>query len=75
VRLKVCQLSQRASIFCGVVAVNVVLDLVLIPRCGWWGAMATALICDTAFASLLAACIVKLQTKKILLLDPPARVE
>jgi O-antigen/teichoic acid export membrane protein len=47
-----------------VAALNVTLNLVLITRYGWRGAVIATLISDAALAFLLAACVVKLSNSE-----------
>jgi O-antigen/teichoic acid export membrane protein len=49
----------------GLVAViNILLNVILIPRHGWWGAVSATLISDTLLAFLLTACVVKLHNRE-----------
>jgi len=49
----------------GLVAVtNILLNVVLIPQYGWWGAVAATLVSDTLLAFLLAACVIRLHNRE-----------
>jgi O-antigen/teichoic acid export membrane protein len=56
--------SLRVAVQSLVAVTNILLNVVLIPQHGWWGAVAATLISDTLLAFLLAACVIRLHNRE-----------
>jgi O-antigen/teichoic acid export membrane protein len=56
--------NLRVAVQSVVAVMNILLNVVLIPRNGWWGAVAATLVSDTLLAVLLAACVVRLHNRE-----------
>jgi O-antigen/teichoic acid export membrane protein len=56
--------SLRVAMQSLVAITNILLNVVLIPQHGWWGAVAATLFSDTLLAFLLAACVIRLHNRE-----------